>query len=400
MTVMKRNIFPLLLIVVGAISASAFPRYCLPPLQQKVVVKRDTLVRTQTIKRTDIILRTDTIVLSDSIYRPDHKDVLMESISGTILLPNAEDTKVQPLSLDSVTPAIPDIPMSPASAETLPVRPGGDYIWVPDSLTGEVATLLRGHSKVVDDEAKIDHSEKVTFRGDTLKMVLRDRNFGRFDRGLFNYLFIPKGIWQFGVTASYGEFETEDLEIFELASDIDLSGYKFSVRPYVSYFIRSNMSLGIRLGYTSGKGSIGSFNVDFDDDINFNLHDITYRSESYTAEVIFSQYFGLARRGRFGVFNEVALALSSGNSDFIRPYGGEPKQTHTSTTMAALNFSPGLSIFIVKEVSFNVSFGVFGFNLKNEKQTENGEKTGNRLTSGMNFRFNIFNINFGISVNI
>ncbi len=54
----------------------------------------------------------------------------------------------------------------------------------------------------------------------------------------------------------------------------------------------------------------------------------------------------------------------------------------------------------MKNVSFNVSFGVFGFYLRNEKQTVNGEPLGNRFTSGANFKFNIFNINFGIGVHI
>ena len=54
----------------------------------------------------------------------------------------------------------------------------------------------------------------------------------------------------------------------------------------------------------------------------------------------------------------------------------------------------------MRNVAFHVSFGVFGFNLKNEKQRENGEEAGSRFSSGANFRFNIFNINFGIAVTL
>lgn len=156
----------------------------------------------------------------------------------------------------------------------------------------------------------------------------------------------------------------------------------------------------MRIAYTSGRANIGSFQVDIDDDINFNLKDIMYRSEQYTASLLFNHYFGIARRGRFGVFNEVELAFSSGNSDFQRPYDGELKTTHTTTMQAALNFSPGVAVFIMENISFNVSFGVFGFTLRNERQKVDGEDMGNRFTSGANFRFNIFNINFGIAVNI
>ncbi len=276
----------------------------------------------------------------------------------------------------------------------------GTYIFVPDSLLGDVLRLLGGHSKVVDDESKLDSSEKVLFKGDTLNMQLRTRNLGRFDRGLSNYLFIPRGQWSFGLTASYGEFSTDNLEMFNLLSDIDINAHAFSIRPYFSYFIRNNTSVGLRFSYSSAKGNIDSFNLDIDEDMNFSLKDIMYRNESYSAAFMLRQYIGIGRFGRFGVFNDVELQFESGNSDFARPYAGELRTTHTNYMEAALNFSPGVCVFIMKNVSFDLSFGVFGFSLRNEKQTENGVETGNRTTSGANFRFNIFNINFGIAVHI
>ena len=54
----------------------------------------------------------------------------------------------------------------------------------------------------------------------------------------------------------------------------------------------------------------------------------------------------------------------------------------------------------MKNVSFNLSFGVFGFYLKNEKQSVDGVPEGSNVSSGANFRFNIFNLNFGIAAHI
>lgn len=131
------------------------------------------------------------------------------------------------------------------------------------------------------------------------------------------------------------------------------------------------------------------------------LNESTFpRALSYSAAFTVAQYIGLSRRGRFGVYNEVELAFESGNSEFQRPYNGELRTTHTTSTQARLNFSPGLQVFIMRNVAFHVSFGVFGFYFKNEKQRENDEETGNRFSSGANFRFNIFNINFGIAVTL
>ena len=140
--------------------------------------------------------------------------------------------------------------------------------------------------------------------------------------------------------------------------------------------------------------------LDFSDDMSFAISDIGYLNEEYSAAITSAQYIGLARGSRFGIFNEVELAFASGNSEFRRPYNGEPKETNSTYMQARLSFSPGVCVFIMKNVSFNVSFGVFGFYLRNEKQTVNGEPLGNRFTSGANFKFNIFNINFGIGVHI
>ncbi len=289
-----------------------------------------------------------------------------------------------------------------ADADSLLTSPreGGKLIWIPDSLTKEVGVLLEGHSRVVDDPLRLNINEKVVFRGDTVPMILRDRNLGRYDRGLFNFLFIPKGTWHLGLTASYGQFSTSDLQMLDLLSDVDLGATSFSIKPQLGYFIKNNLSLGVRMAYTRTAANIDSFKVDIDEDMNFNLHDIYYRSESYTAAVFMQQYTGIGRRGRFGVYNEVELAFSSGNGDFNRPYNGNLRSTHTTNMEARLTFSPGVCIFIMENVSFHVSFGVFGFYLRNEKQRVDGEWLGNRFTSGANFKINLFNLAFGIGIHI
>ncbi len=435
MMAMKRIVIPALLIMAMSIMArpatsSQIPNNAKVFLRTDTVAVMDTIITRKLVKRTEIVQLTEEIMMADTVKAGESFGELPVAVSKSPTIVEVEAQVAQPVSVPEVTAVhktrrpgmktggdkspLPNVVMAEESAipvdtvklaETVYVadtvsRPGGSFVWVPDSMRHDVNELLENQGRLLADDSFVDLNEKVTFRGDTVPMVLRTRNFGRYDRGLFNYLYIPKGIWSIGVTASYGEFSTSDLEVLDLLSDIDLGGHIFSIRPYFSYFIRNNMSVGLRLGYTSGKANINSFKVDIDEDMNFNLKDIAYNSESYTAAVTFNQYFGITRRGRFGVFNEVELAFSSGRSDFIRPYNGVAKTTHTNTTQVALNFSPGVSVFIMDPVSFNVSFGVFGVSLRNDKQTVDGEDMGSRFTSGANFRFNIFNINFGVAVNL
>jgi len=242
--------------------------------------------------------------------------------------------------------------------------------------------------------------EKVIVGNDTVSIIIPEKNFGRYDRGLFNFLFIPKGQWSFGLTASYGEFNADDMKVLSFLKDFDFKGNMFSVNPYVSYFFKNNQSVGMKLGYSRNKFNLGSLSVDFDDDLNFSIKNVDYYTENYTASIFYRHYVGLDKNRRFAVFNEVDLSFGSGNGKFVRSYNDVPKDTRTISTEARLNFSPGLCVFVQDYVSFNISFGVFGWYLKKESQKTNNEEEGSRFSSGANFKFNIFNLNLGIAVHI
>ncbi len=240
--------------------------------------------------------------------------------------------------------------------------------------------------------------EKVVVGEDTVSIIIPERNFGRYDRGLYNFLFIPKGQWSFGLSASYGELNTDDVQVLNVLKDVDFKGKIYSIQPTIGYFIRNNQSVGLKLTYSRGTADLANLALDFDDDINFTLKDVSYYTESYVIGGFYRNYVGLGRDKRFGVFNEVDLSFQSGSSLFKRLYNDEPKNTRTTVTQVSLNFSPGVAVFIQDNVAFNVSFGVFGVKWRKEHQLTNGVDEGSRFSSGANFRFNIFNINFGLMV--
>ena len=165
-----------------------------------------------------------------------------------------------------------------------------------------------------------DLNEKTYWRGDSIAMAIPTKRLGRYDRKLYNWLIYPKGKWHISLSANYGELTSEDSELLSLMKDIDLVGKIYSIKPSVSYFIGHNMCAGVRLAFTKGELAIDNFSVDIDEDMNFNLHDIKYSSDSYAAAIFLQQYFGLSRRGRFAVFNELEVAFGSGNKHFIRPF--------------------------------------------------------------------------------
>ena len=273
-----------------------------------------------------------------------------------------------------------------ASAQLLPI---------PDTIFGKNKIKL---DSLADRSPYLD--EKVIVDGDTVSIILPAKNYGRYDRGLFNFLIVPKGQWSFGLTASYGEFNTDDIQMLSILKNFDIKIKAYSIKPSISYFFKSNQSIGVKFNYSRSYVDLNSLAFDFDDDINFTLRDISYYSQTYTASLNYRNYVGLGPEKRFAIFNEIDLGFGAGSARFKRIYNDEPRDTRTSITEASLNFSPGLCVFILDYVSFNVSFGVFGISMRNEKQTTDGIDEGSRFTSGANFKFNIFNINFGMAVHI
>ncbi len=267
----------------------------------------------------------------------------------------------------------------------------------PDSLTLD----NKGRRPIISrDTIGGDRITKVVIDGDTAAVIMPNYYIGRYDRGLYNYLFIPKGQWAFGLTAAYGEYDADDVELLDILTDLDFKVKVYSLAPAVSYFVRNNQSLGVRFNYQRAEADLARMAFDFDDDINFDVRDVSYYSTSYGLSVFYRNYIGLSHMKRFGLFNEVELSFTSGSSRFKRLYDGEMRDTRTVSTGAALNFSPGLCMYIMDFVSFNVSFGVFGFHLSKDRQKTNDVEEGSRFSSGANFKFNLFNIKFGVSVNI
>jgi hypothetical protein len=263
--------------------------------------------------------------------------------------------------------------------------------------SAEAQLIVRKDSVATARRAELE-KEKVIVGDDTVSVILPERNFGRYDRGLYNYLFIPKGKWALGLTASYGELTTEDTQLLGVLKDLDFSGKIYSINPTISYFVRHNQSIGLKLTYSRGVADLASLSLDFDDDLNFSIKDVSYYTESFAMGTFYRNYVGLGSQRRFGVFNEISLMFQTGSSRFKRLFNEEPRDTRTTISQGSLNFSPGVAVFLQQNAAFNVSFGAFGMKLRHEKQTTNGTEEGSRTTSGANFKFNIFNINFGLLV--
>ncbi|MFI3264639.1 MAG: hypothetical protein SNG38_05535 [Rikenellaceae bacterium] len=220
---------------------------------------------------------------------------------------------------------------------------------------------------------------------------------------LQNPSFISKGEFILGLTASYGTTSTDNSSMLYLLSGIDASLSYGSLNPYMGYFYRDNRCVGLRLGYSTIAGALDSGALDFGDtnDLEIDVPYVDFSSSSFNYSVFHRSYLSLDKKGTFGLFAEVELLASDGQSVTSFDTGGELQNIRNNSFSLNLGFNPGIVVFVLDNVSTNVSFGMGGLGYSRITQhDQEGNESGSRVTSQMRFKFNITEINFGITVHL
>lgn len=276
--------------------------------------------------------------------------------------------------------------------------------------TGDTLRTITGRDSLIRETVFVHDTIYVQAPKDIIKPedVMHTKAIGRYDRGIINYRFIPKGKWIGGATASYVDFDSKDSRLlFSLLKNFDCHARTVSVKPFIGYAIRNNITIGAKLGYNHTVAQLDNLALNMDD-LDFSLKDIRYTEDTYSLGLFHRSYVGLDAGRRFGLFNETTLSFNTGTTRFSR--GKDSAETtatesentfrSTETTLYELHLgiNPGVAVFIMQNVSAEVSFGVIGFKYSSEKQKNNLGETGKRHNSGANFKINLFNINIGITL--
>lgn len=224
-------------------------------------------------------------------------------------------------------------------------------------------------------------------------------NQRRARRGLTDRhtLFVPKGQWIFGGTASYSTHANENYRLL-IIDDINSRGYTFQVSSMVAYALHDNMAVGGRFIYSRSLLKLDNARLQFgDDDSGFELsaNNLYTLRHSYTTALIWRQYIPLGRNKRFALFNEMSLSAGASQSKFAN--GMPVKGTYQTGFELGLGISPGIVAFATNNMAVEVNVGVMGINYSHLKQVHNQVHEGDLKTSMMNFKINIFSVGLGIS---
>ena len=203
----------------------------------------------------------------------------------------------------------------------------------------------------------------------------------RQERGLTDThnLFVPKGQWIFGGTASYSTHTNKGYQ-FLVIEGINSKGYTFRVSPMIAYAFRDNMALGGRFIYSRTLLKLDNAELHFG---------------NYSAAAIWRQYIPLGRNKRFALFNEMSLAAGGTQARFAND--SPVKGTYETGYTLSLGISPGIVAFATNNMAVEVNVGVMGISYTHTKQVHNQVTVGKRNTSMMNFKVNIFSIGLGMA---
>lgn len=221
----------------------------------------------------------------------------------------------------------------------------------------------------------------------------------RSKRGLTDThnLFVPKGQWVFGGTASYSTHTNKSYQ-FLVVEGINSTGYTFKVSPMIAYAFRNNMALGGRFIYSRTLLKLDNASINFgDEDSNVNLKAQDYYAlqHSYQVAAIWRQYIPLGRNKRFALFNEMSLAGGGTEARFAN--GSPVKGTYQTGYTFSLGISPGIIAFATNNMAVEVNVGVMGITFNHTEQVHNQVTVGERNLSQMNFKVNIFSIGLGMA---
>lgn len=239
-----------------------------------------------------------------------------------------------------------------------------------------------------------------------------------FNRGIerATTCFIQKGTVGAGASFAYNNYNIGNTPgdagysmLFSMLKGVQANMQTWSISPYLSYFIKNNLSLGVRFNYGRSSLNLGGANLVLSESMSFGIHDFNYFKQSYEGALTARYYMAIANSKRFGMFVELRGTGGYGQSEsykrqeIMTPGSNQPTGqyekvgTYQDLYSFELGLVPGMAVFVTNELALEISVGVLGFNYEKVVQHTNQVHRSTMESSGANFKINLFSIGLGMS---
>ena len=160
-----------------------------------------------------------------------------------------------------------------------------------------------------------------------------------------------------------------------LIKDLDASYSTFGMSPSVGYFVKDNLSVGLRFKYAGTKLNIGNAALSLGDDLSFGIEDKGYRRQSYQGTIFTRYYVPFMGSKIFGWFVEGGLNYKYAQGINYTLEEDLKHGVYNDTYMTSLTIDPGICFFVANQVSFEAQVGLAELGMTSVKQSENQVKT-------------------------
>lgn len=216
-----------------------------------------------------------------------------------------------------------------------------------------------------------------------------------FDRGMKEKTtFVPKGEWIAGISVSYTAEKLDNYK-FLIFEDLTGRGYTFKVSPMCLFAFANDLAAGGRFSYSRSLVKLNEASITLASDMGFSADHLYSLSHSYGGTVLFRNYIAVGTSTRFGIFNEVQLQVSGGQSKIASGTGQALSGTYSRNLHINVGVTPGLIMFLNNYSALEVNIGVLGFNFSDTKMTTDQIYIAHMKRRSANFKINLFSITFG-----
>ncbi|MBQ5894720.1 MAG: hypothetical protein IIW74_06230, partial [Rikenellaceae bacterium] len=170
-----------------------------------------------------------------------------------------------------------------------------------------VATSAAASTTTVADSVAVAPVKRTKAQlADSASRVIRVPSEGaRVDRGIYQYLFIPKGQVLAGATLSYAHLDSDDSQFMLMIDGLQADCSMTRISPFIGVSYAKNQVLGARFAYQLTRGKVDNVSIQAGDneDYTFTLSNVDLRQRSYAGALFHRAYIGLDLRGRFALYN-------------------------------------------------------------------------------------------------
>jgi hypothetical protein len=259
--------------------------------------------------------------------------------------------------------------------------------------------LSVAHAQNDDKSAKTDSTVQ-----DYRKLLMLKVNKGKgYRKQAFEmedtYALLEKRVSYTSFNVGYQHNEIDNYWIEPIAIVDEVYNRNFSTSVALGYFIKNNLSVGVKGSYAFSDTRLVVEADLFDLLFSAKNYETNNVSSSFSVSGVLKNFVPLNRAHRLFLMNETGLIYAHSHSltKNIYDFGAKIHKIEKEKMSIGLGISPGFMYFMTKGLAFEFSLNPIIAYFEKADITNNQTESGSVSNYGLSFKFMPFNIQFGFA---